>query len=96
MMTDIIMHNMIVEIRREGYESELFMEAERAVEKGRLLDENGVEKEFIWNMDNNIEMSDMAWANHLNNRESQITDEEMHYSLKGDLVEHVWNRHGSL
>lgn len=44
----IIIQNMILELRREGYESELLVEAETAIEEGLFIDENGNEKEFKW------------------------------------------------
>lgn len=46
MMTAIIMHNMIVEARRDGYESQLFNIAEEPVENGNFIDEDGNERPF--------------------------------------------------
>lgn len=48
MCTANILHNIIVEDRCDGYESELFVAVERALEQGTLLDENGVGQEFKW------------------------------------------------
>lgn len=44
MKTAIILHNMIVEQRLNGYQSELFGLFKTAAEKGLFLDENGVDK----------------------------------------------------
>lgn len=41
------------------------------------------------------EMSDQEWSHRLNMREIEVTDEVGHFSLKHDLVEHVWENWGS-
>lgn len=95
----IILHNMIVEARRDGYESELFNEAKKSIERGMFLDENGNEKPFTWKTRENLTnsgvvVSEFDWAKQLALRYSVTTDELEHYALKNDLVEHVWNRYG--
>lgn len=98
MKTAIIMHNMIVELRHDGYESQLFEEAKVAIERGIFLNEEGEEKEFEWSTQEVVNQmeSSIIWAQHINKRESRVTDEVMHYALKGDLVEHIWARNGML
>lgn len=96
----IIMHNMVVEARRDGYASRLYDDGLQAVEQGCLLDENGNEKEFKWLSREEVGeekgrlVTDFEWATQLAGRQRQITDEVNHYSLKQDLIEHIWNRHG--
>lgn len=46
MKTSFLIHNMIVKLRREGYESELFEECSRAIENGMFIDSGGEEKKF--------------------------------------------------
>lgn len=46
-MDSIILHNMIVEARRNGYESEMWKLALQAVDRGMLIDDQGLVKEFI-------------------------------------------------
>lgn len=90
---------MIVELRRDEYESELFDESLRSINNGMLLDDHEREKEFNWNTrnrHNGTRITDMQWAHQLSQRESRMTDEVLHFSLKGDLVEHIWNRYGNI
>lgn len=87
----IIMHNMIVEIRRDGYDSELFNEAQKCIERGMCLDKNGNEKPFTWQTRENLTdlgsvVSDFDWAKQVAFRYSEVTDQLKHYALKADLV----------
>lgn len=50
----IIFHNMIVEARRDGYESQLCILASENVKRGFCIDENGEEKCFVWEDDNRV------------------------------------------
>lgn len=92
----IILHNMIVEWRRDGYHSELWRDALDAIGKGMFIDENGQEKKFEWAANTVGENSQItpAWAAMLGQRENSIMDEVGHYVLKQDLVEHVWSEWG--
>lgn len=92
----IILHNMIVECRRDGYASQLFEHAREAADSGMFVDENGNEKPFVWRTrsSGNNELGHIAWTHRLHAREQEITDEVGHFSLKRDLVEHVWNNWG--
>ena len=93
---------MIVELRRDGYESELFAEAENAIEDGLFIDENGRENEFKWftkdytNTGEDVSIPDMAWAKVLAIRYTDLTCQLEHFSLKADLVEHQWHLFGSI
>lgn len=84
----IILHNMIVEARRDGYQSEFFQNALEAVECGLFIDEQGVEKPFSWRSKIQLsqitghEVSEVACAKMLDVREREITDEAVHFSLK--------------
>lgn len=98
----IILHNMIVELRRDGYESELFAEAEKAIEDGLFINEHGREKDFKWctkdttNTGDDVSVTDMEWAKILAVRYTDVTCQLEHFSLKADLVEHQWNLLGSI
>lgn len=99
MQAAIIMHNVIVETRRNGYDSSLFEEAKRAVENRMLLEENENEAQLKWKDRSAVlsdRMSDVRWTQHLAERYKNITDELKHYSMKNELVEHIRNRHGLL
>lgn len=99
MKTGIIMHSMIVEARRGGYDSNLFNIAESAVSSGNYIDVEGNEKPFVWSTKDIVTADssnvDFAWAQKLSQRNDMISDEVVHYSLKYDLVEHIWNMYGS-
>lgn len=103
MKAAIILHNMVVEARRDGYKSELWSLAEDAVEKGLFLDENGEQKTFTWRTQETVSrtttgMDNSRWASHISVTHARMKDEVLHFSLKRDLVEHIWaedGRHGS-
>ena len=48
MKAAIILHNMILEWRRDGYVSEMWSKAEISVEQGLVIDSEGNEKPFTW------------------------------------------------
>lgn len=98
--TAIILHTMIVEYRRDGYDSGMFVEAEKAVSGPEFLDANGNYKPFIWRSregaaaEEGVVLSDGSWVGLVADRERRITDEVEHYGLKFDLVRHVWSNWG--
>lgn len=61
-----------------------------------FIDEDGSEKRFSWRSRYGISQrsghvpSAISWEIRFNAREMEITDEGGHFSLKEDLVEHVW------
>lgn len=91
----IILHNMIFEYRRDGYESEIGAIAEAAVVPGLFIDERGEEKPFNWCSRESLSnsggrsMSYCDWAANVLRREMEVTDEVAHFSLKKDLIEHI-------
>lgn len=97
MKTAIIMHNMIVEARRDGYESQLFAIAEEAVSRnGNFIDEDGNEKTFQWDGRSLMrEGTDLVKAEYIDERHRLVSDEVAHYALKYDLVDHIWINYGS-
>lgn len=90
MKAAIILHNMVVELRRDIYESDLWKLSQTAVGRGMILDSDGIEKKFHWNS-RLPQMSQSQWANKVVRRDERITDEVEHFNLKADLIEHVWN-----
>lgn len=89
MMVAIIMHNMIVELGRDGYESELFEEGKKAIERGMFIAENGDEKQFKWYTKDVLFQSqsvrDMDWEKHLATRFNELTDQLEHFSPNNDF-----------
>lgn len=49
MKVAIILHNMIVEHSQNGYDSDMFLEADNAFPRGSFIDEHGEDKPFMWN-----------------------------------------------
>lgn len=100
MKAAIILHNMVVESRRDGYESELWKEAIDVVESGYFLDEAGGQKQFMWHTRESIgeangsPLSSESWAAKVCERDTRITDEVEHFSLKQDIIDHVWQHWG--
>lgn len=39
-------------------------------------------------------VSSSMWASLVHAREERVTNRTEHWSLKTDLVEHIWDRHG--
>lgn len=101
MKASIILHNMIVEERRDGYDSQICKLASEAVDRGFFLDENGEEKPFVWQDHNRItattqnDVSDTRWALHLAKVDERMRDEVLHFALKLDLIEHIWCENGN-
>lgn len=79
-----IMYIMIVKIRRNNFESELFVEEKKAIEIGFIIYVNGNQKQFIWSSHCNLSeetsfnSKDAEWTHHLSNRHNQMTEEINH------------------
>ena len=73
----IILHNMVVEAHRDGYQSEIFVFAHNAVQNGMFFDEHGAEKPFRWrsraafSQASALALSNNAWEERLNARERE-------------------------
>lgn len=91
-----LLHNMIFEHRRSEYDSGLFQEVYKAVERGYFIDSNGEQRPSVCNSCRNpyvalkMPLSDLEWSARLAVLEECITDEVDHYGLKYDLVRPVW------
>lgn len=92
----IILHNMIVEVRRDGYESGMC---------GLVMTEEAVAmfpegRSFEWHSKAathalvGASLPPGMWAAMVSERETRITNLTDHLSLQVDLVEHIWARHG--
>lgn len=97
----VILHNMVVEARRDGYDCEFSSLAESAVKDGHFLDKNGNEKRFVWQTEDiltggsNSLFDNGAWARHIAGVDARMKDEVKHFELKLDLIEHIWTLHGN-
>lgn len=88
------MHNMIVEYRRDDYESGLC--------DILLLDDTEVTSVSTADIQCNHEQTMprivngqvMSWAQRIWNREQEITNSLEHHRLRLDLIEHLWRRAG--
>ena len=86
----LILHNMIVELRRDDYDSQLWELASSAVGLNLIIEENGDDIPFHWNGLNTSELQNsFTIAASRSARDTQITDEGKHFSLKADLLEHI-------
>jgi hypothetical protein len=94
----IIMHNMIVESRRDEYASRLYGEA-AVLALGMSADEMA----FEWQDQASLGMSEEevgatqvgAWANSVSSRLAEFTGRPGHFALTKSLVRHIWARHGA-
>lgn len=89
--TSIILHIIIVEARRYGYEREVFREAEKAVNNGMLIDNDDRPTKFIWSTTASAaearpEFLDIEWAARIAPREKKANDEVGNDRLKHELV----------
>ena len=92
---------MEVEVRREGYTSDLWKLAESAMDDLMFLDADGVQKPFMWSsrqiigyvMEGGI--SGTAWAAKVSKIETEMKDEVLYFRLKADLIQHVWDASGN-
>jgi Plant transposon protein len=94
----IIMRNMIVESRRDVYESGLYDEA-ASLAFGLSSDRT----DFEWQDQASLGLSDDAvgataigaWSNSVGARLAEFTSRSGHFALTNSLVRHVWARHGA-
>lgn len=90
----IIIHNMIVETRRDNYES-VISSLQFFEEATSMFEDDSV---FEWQSRTAAEMAasgvlpDGTWAAMVVERENSITNTEDHFSLKQALIEQVWKR----
>lgn len=90
----IIIHNMVVEARRDNYNSgmaSLTMHDEARAMFGNVS--------FEWQSRSAMEelgsvITEGMWCAAVNRREMRITSAVDHMSLKHDLIEHIWRRRG--
>jgi hypothetical protein len=98
MRASIIMHNMIVESRRNQYASGLYGEA-AVLAFGPSAD--GMD--FEWQDQASLGLSEEevgatqvgAWANSVGARLSEFTSRPGHFALTESLVRLIWTRHGA-
>lgn len=92
----IIIHNMAVEHRRDAYDSGmgslgLFEDARATF---------GSTPSFAWQSEtamtqlHNGSLPNGTWATIVDARESRVTSSVEHFSLKRDLIDHIWSRLG--
>jgi Plant transposon protein len=94
MKTCIILHNMIVEARRDGYKSQLFelqqSDAGKAIIEGIVWDWKG-KSLYDSALSGASDLPAETWASHLMTRSKQIRDENAATERQRDLIEHVYN-----
>lgn len=83
----IILHNMIVKVRRDDYENELWKLAQDAIDPVYFVDENCENKEFKWNtqwevLHGSIDPSGTHWATHVGLVDSRTKNSIVHHALK--------------
>lgn len=102
MKTAIILHSIVLEARRDCYDSGLYDIANEATKRGFLIDEHGNEKPFKLHTEddavhNNINNLDSGvWARQISKVDARRNDEVGHFVLKLDLSNHIWNNHGNV
>lgn len=94
MKAAIILHNMVVKARRDGYKSELWPLAKKAVEMGLFIDEHRESQKFQWNRYADISVGDKPikssrWSSLFCNAQTRVKNATLHYSLKMDLTDHI-------
>ena len=94
----IILHNMIVEHRRDTYKSRY--ETDAMVEEVLALCGCGP-LQFSWcspaarNEISSTMQKSNTWAQEIASRVDRVTSSSEHFTLKADLIEHNWNLFGS-
>lgn len=89
----IIFHNMIVELRRDGYGSLLSSLVNSAVARGMVFGQDDGESTFISKKKDKVivdECTASVCEDHIAEVEEKMKDEVNHLLLKSDLIEHVW------
>lgn len=87
----IVLQNMYVESRRQGYDSEMF---QTAVDGGDAVQFGAdYNVKFFWKDKESVSSSAPAgtWASIVAPRHDEITDETEHHALKHGLIEHTWD-----
>jgi Plant transposon protein len=90
----ILMNNMIVEARRDNYESGIYEAAESAADAAEVDSFT-----FVWQDRASLDLGAadhvQAWANKVAARYAEFTSRDAHASLMMNLVAHIWNRYGA-
>jgi glutathione S-transferase len=90
----ILMNNMIVEARRDNYESGIYEAVESAADAAEVDSFT-----FLWQDRASLELGAaehvQAWANKVAARYAEFTSSDAHVSLMTNLVAHIWNRYGA-
>ena len=88
----LIVNNMIFEKRSDDYDSKLWDLASSADRSNVIIDENGDKIPFHWYGLNTSELQNSSTIPASRSaRDTRISDEGQHFSLKADLVEHISN-----
>lgn len=100
MQAAIILHNMIVEVRRAGYESEPYKLAEVAADRGYILNEKGDKQGSKWNTQCNVwrgsaDPSETRRTMHVGKVDSRKKYLVLHHAFTLDLICDIWGMYGN-
>jgi predicted trehalose synthase len=89
----ILMNNMIVEARRDNYESGMYEAAELSADAAEVDSFT-----FLWQNRASLELGAaaehvQAWANRVAARYAEFTSRDAHAPLTKNLVAYIWNRY---
>lgn len=92
----IVLQNMVDGSRRNGSRSQWWAFTDGAVRRGIFIDGDSMEKIFHRNnfqsvIESEKEDGSDAGSTHIASTGAGIKDSVLHYSLKLDLVKHVWS-----
>jgi Plant transposon protein len=92
MISCIILHNMAVEDRRDGYQSELLELAN--TDEARFHVDG---KQLVWESSNMVPETALTgtWAEMVAKRHADSQSKVDHFTLRNDPTEHIWNLQGS-
>lgn len=98
MKTCIILHNMVVEHRRNSYSGRFHCQP--SVDEAHSVFGAGP-VQFTWNNEKSISdrmgspLPQGMRATLVSSRNARISDSAAHFSLKSDLIEHIWRQNSS-